>query len=195
MASLVAMMWRARLSARSPPWLSRCRTVRPLLAGTGLAPASAANAASLRHRPGWEKLTIAWAALTGPMPGRSFTEPTSTPDPTADRFTATGERQPLLPIETVRPPRCRLSRIGVGSRDHRAGRRSPRPAPARGRRHHRPHPALLERPGVPARVPPPLCASPSATTVGVRLMVHRPDFQAGESGGWCSPVVLVDTAV
>src|SRR3954454_20134098 len=67
---VVAMVWIARLSARSPPWLSRWRTVRPLLAGSGLAPASAANAASLRQRPGWEKLTMAWAALTGPTPGR-----------------------------------------------------------------------------------------------------------------------------
>ena len=38
---------RAGLSA-----LSRCRTVRPLLAGSGLVPARAANAASLRQRPG-----------------------------------------------------------------------------------------------------------------------------------------------
>ena len=42
--------------------------VWPLLAGIGLVPPSAANAASLRQRPGWEKLTMAWAALTGPMP-------------------------------------------------------------------------------------------------------------------------------
>ncbi len=42
--------------------------VRPLLAGSGLVPARAAKAASLRQRPGWEKLTMAWAALTGPMP-------------------------------------------------------------------------------------------------------------------------------
>jgi hypothetical protein len=44
--------------------------VWPLLAGIGLMPPSAANAASLRHRPGWEKLTMACAALTGPMPNR-----------------------------------------------------------------------------------------------------------------------------
>ena len=42
--------------------------VWPLLAGMGLVPLSAAYAASLRHRPGWEKLTTAWAALTGPTP-------------------------------------------------------------------------------------------------------------------------------
>jgi hypothetical protein len=33
-----------------------------------LVPLSAANAASLRQRPGCEKLTMAWAALTGPTP-------------------------------------------------------------------------------------------------------------------------------
>jgi hypothetical protein len=42
--------------------------VLPLLAGRGLVPPSAAKAASLRQRPGWEKLTMAWAALTGPTP-------------------------------------------------------------------------------------------------------------------------------
>jgi hypothetical protein len=42
----------ARLRTRSPPRLGRCRTVRPLLASTGLVPASAANAASSRHRSG-----------------------------------------------------------------------------------------------------------------------------------------------
>ena len=39
-------------------------TVWPLLAGRGLVPPRAAYAASLRHRPGWEKLTMAWAALS-----------------------------------------------------------------------------------------------------------------------------------
>ena len=34
--------------------------MRPLLAGIGLAPASAAYAASLRQRPGWDQDTIAW---------------------------------------------------------------------------------------------------------------------------------------
>jgi hypothetical protein len=33
-------------------------------------PASLANAASLRQRPAWENDTMAWAALTGPIPGR-----------------------------------------------------------------------------------------------------------------------------
>ncbi len=65
---VTAMAWMARFSARSSPRLSRCRTVLPLLAGIGLVPPSAANAASLRQRPGWEKLTMAWAALTGPTP-------------------------------------------------------------------------------------------------------------------------------
>jgi hypothetical protein len=44
--------------------------VLPMLAGIGLVPPSAANAASLRRRPGWEKLTMACAALTGPTPYR-----------------------------------------------------------------------------------------------------------------------------
>ena len=39
-----AMAWVARLRARSPPRLSRWRTVRPLLAGIGLVPPRAANA-------------------------------------------------------------------------------------------------------------------------------------------------------
>ena len=52
------MAWIARFRTRSPPWLSRYRTVWPLLAGSGLLPPSAAYAASLRHRPGWEKLTV-----------------------------------------------------------------------------------------------------------------------------------------
>jgi hypothetical protein len=63
------MVWIALLSARSPPRLRRCRTVRPLEASSGLTPARAANAASLRHRPGWEKLTMTWAVQIGPMPG------------------------------------------------------------------------------------------------------------------------------
>jgi hypothetical protein len=44
----------------------------PLLASSGLVPPRAANAASLRHRPGCENDTMAWAALTGPMPRRSI---------------------------------------------------------------------------------------------------------------------------
>jgi hypothetical protein len=47
---VVAMVWIARFSARSPPRLRRCRTVRPLLACRGLVPARAAKAASFRHR-------------------------------------------------------------------------------------------------------------------------------------------------
>ena len=38
------------------------------LAGIGLAPASAAFAASLQQRPGWDQDTMAWAALTEPTP-------------------------------------------------------------------------------------------------------------------------------
>ena len=67
---VVAMMWMALLSARSPPLLSRWRVVWPLDASIGLAPASVAKAASLRQRPAWENETMAWAALTGPIPGR-----------------------------------------------------------------------------------------------------------------------------
>ena len=65
----MAMVWMARLRARSPPRLSRCRTVRPLLAGSGQVPAREANAASLRQRPGWENETMAWAAasIAAPM--------------------------------------------------------------------------------------------------------------------------------
>jgi hypothetical protein len=37
-----------------PAPLSRYRTVRPLLAGSGLTPPRAAKGASLRHRPAWE---------------------------------------------------------------------------------------------------------------------------------------------
>jgi hypothetical protein len=39
--------------------------VWPLDASSGLVPASLVKAASLRQRPGWEKDTMAWAALTG----------------------------------------------------------------------------------------------------------------------------------
>jgi hypothetical protein len=34
----------------------------------GAGAAGGGEAASLRQRPGWEKLTMAWAALTGPTP-------------------------------------------------------------------------------------------------------------------------------
>jgi len=40
----------------------------PLLAGSWLVPPGAAYAVSLRHRPGCEELTMAWAALTGSAP-------------------------------------------------------------------------------------------------------------------------------
>jgi hypothetical protein len=48
---VLAMVWIAQFDARSPPRLSRCRTVLPLLACSGPVSDSAANAASLRHRP------------------------------------------------------------------------------------------------------------------------------------------------
>jgi hypothetical protein len=44
----------------------------PAAAGlTGLVPASAANTASSRHRPAWEKDTMSWIAVTGSGPRRS----------------------------------------------------------------------------------------------------------------------------
>jgi hypothetical protein len=67
---VLAIVWMALLSALSPPRLSRWRVVWPLEASIGLVPASLAKAASLRQRPGWENETMAWAALTGPIPGR-----------------------------------------------------------------------------------------------------------------------------
>jgi len=67
---VLAIVWMALLSALSPPRLSRWRVVWPLEASIGLIPASLAKAASLRQRPGWENETMAWAALTGPIPGR-----------------------------------------------------------------------------------------------------------------------------
>ena len=66
---VIAMVSNALFSPRSPPRLSRCRTVRPLLASSGLTPAREANAGSVRQRPTWEKLTMTCAAVTGPIPG------------------------------------------------------------------------------------------------------------------------------
>ena len=63
---VAAMVCSAQFRARSPPRLSRYRTVRPLLAASGLTPPRAAKGASLRHRPGWENDSMAWAALTRP---------------------------------------------------------------------------------------------------------------------------------
>ena len=70
----MAMVWIALLNALSPPRLSRWRTVWPLLASSGLVPTRAANAASLRHRPEWEKETITCAAVIGPPPRRSVSQ-------------------------------------------------------------------------------------------------------------------------
>jgi hypothetical protein len=61
----------ARLSWRSPPRFSRCLMTCPDDAGMGLAPASAAKAASERSRPVCDQLTSTWAALIGPTPGSS----------------------------------------------------------------------------------------------------------------------------
>src|SRR6266568_853251 len=65
------MVWRARLSWRSPPRLSRCRIVWPLEAGTGATPASRSKADSERTRPGCDQATITSAARIGPTPGSS----------------------------------------------------------------------------------------------------------------------------
>src|SRR5665647_2849510 len=64
-------MCRAWFRRRSPPRLSRWRTVFPEDAGMGLTPAREANAASERRRPSWDQAAIATAAVTGPIPGLS----------------------------------------------------------------------------------------------------------------------------
>jgi len=64
----MAMTLRAGLSWRSPPRLSRYRTVFPEEAGSGLAPARAAKAASCRSLPGYAHATSIVAAVTGPIP-------------------------------------------------------------------------------------------------------------------------------
>src|SRR5205823_14782404 len=53
---------------RSPKRLRRCLSVRPELAGIGATPASLANAASLRHRPGCDHAHKTFAATIGPTP-------------------------------------------------------------------------------------------------------------------------------
>ena len=108
------MVCRARFSARSPPRLSRCRTVRPLLAGSGLVPPRAANAASLRQRPGGRSDTMAWAALTGPTPrARSARGPGRRRWPAARR----GWR-----LERAARPRARPGRGGGSRRAARPAR-------------------------------------------------------------------------
>ena len=62
------MTLRARLSWWSPPRLKRYRTVLPEEAGSWLAPARAANAASFRCLPGYAHATSMVAAVTGPIP-------------------------------------------------------------------------------------------------------------------------------
>jgi hypothetical protein len=56
---------------------SRCLMTCPEEAGIGLAPASAAKAASERSRPACDQLTSTWAALPGPMAGSSSSRPIS----------------------------------------------------------------------------------------------------------------------
>jgi hypothetical protein len=62
------MVVRARLSRRSPPRLSLCRSVFPDDAGIGQVPASAANAASDRTRPGCDH-AVSTHAATRPVTG------------------------------------------------------------------------------------------------------------------------------
>src|SRR5277367_6667362 len=61
----------ARLRRRSPPRLSLCLNVFPDEAGMGQVPASAANAASERTRPGCDHAVKTDAATTEPTPGSS----------------------------------------------------------------------------------------------------------------------------
>lgn len=62
----------AALACRSPPRLSRCRTVLPLEAGLGLVPQSAAKDRSLRSRSGLSPAAMSNAAAeSGPTPGCS----------------------------------------------------------------------------------------------------------------------------
>ena len=61
----------ARLSRRSTPRLSRCRTVFPDDAGIGHVRAKEANAASDRTRPGCDHVISTQPATTAPTPGRS----------------------------------------------------------------------------------------------------------------------------
>ena len=63
------MVCSARLSCRSPPRFSRWRTTRPEDASMGAAPASIANAASERSRPGCDQLISTCAPMAGPTPG------------------------------------------------------------------------------------------------------------------------------
>jgi len=59
---------RTRLSWRSPPRLNRWRVTRPEDACSGVVPASIANAAADRQRPGCDQETSSCAAATGPTP-------------------------------------------------------------------------------------------------------------------------------
>ena len=95
------MVWRARLSWRSPPRLRRWRVVRPLEAGSGATPASRAKAASEPTRPRCDQVTISWAATIGPMPGSSSSSGRA-------RARGRGSR--------VRARRLRRSRPGCGGR-------------------------------------------------------------------------------
>ena len=64
----MAMICSALLAARSPPRLSRCRTVFPEDAGTGLTPHNDAKLASDRNLSGLSPaVRRSWAAPTWPI--------------------------------------------------------------------------------------------------------------------------------
>ena len=65
-------MCRAQFAALSPPRLSRCRSVRPELAGSGAAPHRCANDPSDRSRSGLSPaVTSSWPATSTPTPTMS----------------------------------------------------------------------------------------------------------------------------
>ncbi len=67
------MVCRALFAARSPPRLRRCRSVRPLLAGSGAAPHRCARAASERSRSGLSQAVASnCPATSGPTPNMAL---------------------------------------------------------------------------------------------------------------------------
>jgi hypothetical protein len=67
LARMTAMVWIALLTWRSPPRLSRWRTVLPDEAGRGAVPLQRAKAASCLKRAGSQASSL--AAEIGPIPG------------------------------------------------------------------------------------------------------------------------------
>lgn len=101
-----------------------------LQASIGLDPASLAKAVSLRQRPGWENDTMAWAALTGLMPGRLVSPGASSPTIASssarlalsarDAFHSAIARRRISPCRTAR---SRLAPRGTADGSARPGRR------------------------------------------------------------------------